>query len=465
MSADLAKVVNDLRIRRGLSVADLARESNVSNRTILQLENGALQKAYEVGTGRKRLAVQKVLKRLAHGLQLDVGELLSVLNDAGPRTKRSEPTLGVGAQAAVFDTWGWIRQALLAAPRAPLNIETGVLTYERNPHRPDFSEPRDRFYESFLSYIYRSVHGNLRMIVNHDSSPEQLTADLCSNRRRYRAVIGQFNIVSRMVGGVSFVPMPGLELRLACWTAYEGLAWSDVIKEQYREEADKLGIRVLTVKGQAGDVFIRGQCGYHEHDGGLVTCSQYDFEEIAERFVELYQQDWERKTKTVFVNSEYGASAIAEAIRARLQPDTSIFDIAGSGGVAAPRFHPSISFDCRDRAWREVIAMAIQECFRNAGFNLARIYADYFLALYQEHEDTLRRFAADQNFALPSFLSLHETSVALSPDFRGELYALIKEGLVKTAGANLALLHRLCPWYRGPSAMASRPGLATPVTT
>jgi DNA-binding XRE family transcriptional regulator len=475
-----------LRQRHELTVADLAKKAGVSTHSIIILEDkDRYRKLVEDAantTGRSKqkiiLAWARILAKIALTFNDDPDPWLASLSTYGIPPFRDDEKFKILSSARKrlaregedtmtqlkeflrqekekeqVDTLAQLRTHLNANAHEPYTLPVFVLTASSRS-----SAAQRTFYEDFFRLVCGTISPRLELSFDKaqlvPSQPHQtfgevqlqpkpgrfqpsfgeIMAGLSSLPNRHRVVLGPFQMVGRFTYDVAFIPIPGWRIRLSCLAAPSNkITWQSI-----REKSNKRNINVITIAGEAGDVYMRGFCGYPQTH--LSTQENYDVYQAAEQFQRFIDHD------PVIVVGEYEATAIKYILRKDYR--LHVEDRAADPKAFAPRFQLAMATNARDVGWTEALRAAVREVFASAPDLMAQIYGKYMIGILGEelqhiteilmaHEKEqipprtllLERILEPQS--IPSYLQLNEIDFPISSVFGSSLRHFLKEEIEK----------------------------------
>jgi transcriptional regulator with XRE-family HTH domain len=459
------------RQRQGLTIADLAAKARVSNRSVSQIEEGVGDRRLidvlrsTEASARQRRAWARVLAKVALALGEDPAAWLGWLRQAGIALQPEElNNLLASARRRVQGTSRGLagmldefRAAQRARPEEPFEVPVHLLTFGKE------AEGQNNFFRKFIELAFSAINPWLRAAPSEGVTTfDRLMASLTKPPPRYRVVVGAFQMVGRSHHGVAFIPIPGWRLRLACLAAADApLSWQDVREEGRRLPHDRKGLQVVTIAGEAGDVYLRSFCDYAA--ARLDTLAEYDIEKAAARLHCHLRDDRPGRT-TVLVTGEYEASAVRHHMRRHYGRELK--DLAARDGADPPSYPLALATAAEDKGWTETLRQAVAELFTNAGAIMAELYGQYMEEVIEEAvgnegqpgEPPYRVVRAvlglEETARLPpSYLRLDEFDFPVPRAFRKRLEGYLRDKARQRhwvdpadSAATNALLMRLIPW-------------------
>jgi hypothetical protein len=285
--------------------------------------------------------------------------------------------------------------------RSTVDVKVCLLTCARPRNHADPKHlPHDtaqrRFYERLVGLIFGAIDPRLKpKFVGADGNSENPGAEpgsfakvmkgLTETPRRFDLLVGPWSMVARSSYDVTFTKLPCLWHRIACLT--DSLNPKKLTWENVRAGAGETAVkpRVVTIEGEAADVYLRSFRDYTEH--ALNRVETYNTEQFASRLIEL-EEDEKKDLGVVGVIGEFEARNVLWYYRdqwqARGDRKKKLIDLAAPKAANAPRYPLAVATAASDLLWTETIGRAIEELFVNAPALIAEVYGDYLVAALQE---------------------------------------------------------------------------------
>lgn len=316
------------------------------------------------------------------------------------------------------------------------------------------------FYNRLARLLCGAVSPDIRVDVvpsNRFNNFNQIMAGLIGSAGQpasYSILIGPWSMVSRSLYEARFTKLPFFWHRLACLTsASSPLTWAQVRSAPGRKAGNPA--RIVTVEGEAGDVYLRSFCRYTIKEGGtqfqfnLIRVPENDPEAITQKFEEMiqaHQESSDREGPPVLVIGEYEARSVKSYFNAR-NPQYPLKDLAAKPSAFAPRYPLAIATDEKDAHWSETIARCIEEIFVNAPALVVEAYGEYLDTVLREtlilckesgdptinlYQDAANSIFKENEHDIPGYLRLYPDDSVASQAFREGLERDLKLRLRQT---------------------------------
>jgi hypothetical protein len=357
--AEVAAAVGELAKQR--SRHDLARLLGVGTGTLAAL----LQKRVpEIETSARARAWSRTLARIAHftnhnirrwvegyGLPWDdtLGEEAARHFDQVSTPAVSDPVL----RAIELRSGGRVG--------ADVRAEVAAL-YPFTPaqNRSDHSGARPQgpsFYDAYATRLLRTINPDWLVTTKSFIEIEPTINAMLERPDRLPVVFGLFDTIPRRQQQLAFVTVPGWRMPLSavCRVATK-FTWAQLSRREYRP---------LLIRGEAGDHFVRGECGYETTECDFVP--GFDYPDIYRSFQEI---------TAVSPNAVF----VADYETCRQVLNVAAKDVDGKAyGMADPDYTVSYPIGIAVRVdaerFRSLIEAAQRELFRSVPQFLGELYA------------------------------------------------------------------------------------------
>jgi hypothetical protein len=323
----------------------------------------------------------------AQGNTLLAEEVNRIISDAMARVRRSErPAVASGGKAVAstfaVNTLREMRETLKWSQTRKFEVDVCFLT--SSPH----ARAQTEFYQEFLQRVFGIINPRLA-IKSHELKTDafsfkDLMEGLSGDAPRFRVVIGPYQMVGRSAYQVRFIPIPGWRIRLAALvtTGHQRVPTWDAICRG-RTGDGRMGqrdtLRILTIGGEAGDVYLRG---FHGYSPGVdyISLPGYDPVGAANQFYQMAAKDKSQRKTTVLVIGEYEAARVRQTLAGQLE----VVDVAARRGSGAPRYQLAMATGEGDRRWFSTLNRAVLELFKNSSAVVGELYGKYIVTLIEE---------------------------------------------------------------------------------
>lgn len=358
MEPELALAELLRKLRGSLSQVALASELRVSNKTVSQYE-----RAIFGPKGPSKLTLLKWCHATGGSAQ-QVMELAGVSYSAIEESEAAARMGGAFARSmgaplgAANNSLTELRTSPVPVVRAALVDESGYSDFDRR----------------HLSLVVSLIDASWGIRYYRCRSYEE-AVDAVLDPAGCHVGVGLLDTIERAAAGLAVVPYPGLRTGLAAVRIGVSLGGPHTWSQLLAAPSDVL---CVSIRGEAGDNFLRAVAGYSEFAGNLITVESYESDELEQAVLDASSSAGSSRS-VVFCGIEDRCARLV----ANGRVDWRWLRDGEPPEVQAPWFSSGVGTANSDASWREVLRKAQSFAFDYAPHLMAEFYRP-ILALRNE---------------------------------------------------------------------------------